>query len=179
MSDFVRGLSITVSDTIAIVSALIAFLSAIYARHSRDAARRANNIAVHNNLRPSRLEVYRSMRDFAHYCCTYPTDWHSNPVPTAGTINLMERIGNFKWEIEQQGPLAMPVVENKIKEMLNNAWKIQRLLDRLAAGRNDPHDRDYETAEDNLDAIVDWFANEQKDLKTIFNPYLLAGIDEH
>jgi len=56
------------ADLLAIAAALVAFLSAQYARHTRDAARRANDISVHNSIRPSRLEVYRSMQDFAHYC---------------------------------------------------------------------------------------------------------------
>lgn len=84
----------------------------------------------------------------------------------------MKQIDSFKWEIEQQGPLAMPTVESKIKEFQNKAWKMQRLLDRLAADQNNPVDRIYQTGEENLDAIVDWFANEEKELKTTFQSYL-------
>src|ERR1039457_5485437 len=101
------------SDLIAIGSALIALLSVVYARHTGNAAqkaneiaRKANDIAVHNSLRPARLEVYRSMMDFAQYCSTYWTHWtleHLGPVK--GTRDLVERIDSFKWEIEQQGPL--------------------------------------------------------------------------
>lgn len=66
----------------------------------------------------------------------------------------------------------MPDVESKIKVFQNKAWQMQRLLDRLDQGRNNPEDRNYQTGEENLDAIVDWFANEQKELKVIFQPYL-------
>lgn len=162
----------SVSDLIAIAAFLVASLSAWYTCDARNAARKANEIAARNSLRPSRLEVYRSMRDFAHYCCTYPTHWHSNPVPVEGTRNLMKQIDSFKWEIEQQGPLAMPTVESKIKEFQNNARKMLRLLDRLAAGRNNPEDRNYQTGEENLDAIIDWFANEEKELQATFQSYL-------
>ena len=84
----------------------------------------------------------------------------------------MERIESFKWEIGQQGPLTLPTVESKIKEFQNKAWQMQRLLDRLAAGQDNPVDRTFQTGKDNLDALVDWFANEEKALKATFQPYL-------
>lgn len=130
------------SDLIAIAAVLIALFSAEYARRSGNAAqkaneiaRKANEIAVRNSLRPARLEVYRSMMDFAQYCSTYWTHWtleHLGPV--IGTRDLVERIDSFKWEIEQQGPLHMPDVETKASEFQRKAWQIQRLLDRLAVG---------------------------------------------
>lgn len=158
------------SDLLAIAAALVAFLSALYARHTRDAARKANEIAIHNILMPLRLEVYRSMQDFAHYCATYRTLWHLGAVK--GTRDLVGRIDSFKWEVEQRGPLAMPSVENKIAEFQRKAWQIQRLLDRLSAGQNNPEDQAYKTGEENMDALVEWFANERKALRATFQPYL-------
>lgn len=158
------------SDLIAIVSAFVALLSALYARHTRDAARRANAIALRNNLRPSRLEVYRSMIDFAHYCSTYWTLVHLGTVKGAG--DLVERINSFKWEIEQQGPLNMPAVEAKASEFQRKAWQMQRLLDRLAVGQNDPEDRAYQSGEENMNGLVEWFANERRELRATFQPYL-------
>lgn len=169
---FLSEFSITISDLIAIAALLVVSLSALYTRDARDVARKANEITAHNNLRPSRLEVYQLMRKFARYCCRYPTIWHNHPVPVQGTQDLMEQIDRFKWEIELLGPLTMPTVESKIKEFQNNAWKIQRQLDRLAAGRDDPVDRNYPTGKDNLDAIVDWFANQEKELRATFQTYL-------
>jgi hypothetical protein len=165
------------SDLIALASFLIALLSALYARHTRDAAReaneiarKANEIAVHDRLRSSRLEVYRSMTAFAHYCSRYRTLWHMKDVN--GTRDLVDRIGNLKWEIEQQGPLQMPEVEAKASEFQRKAWQMQRLLDRLAAGQNNPEDRVYQSGEENIDGLVEWFANESKELRTVFQPYL-------
>lgn len=158
------------SDLIAYAAALVALLSALYARHTRDATRRANDIAVQNGLRPFRLEVYRSMQDFAHYCSTCRTLWHLGAVK--GTRDLVGRIESFKWEIEQQGPLAMPSVEAKVAEFQNKAWQMQRLLDRLAVGQNNPEDRAYQSGEENMDGLVEWFANERKELKATFQPYL-------
>lgn len=66
----------------------------------------------------------------------------------------------------------MPNVEIKISDFRNNALKMQRLLDRLAVGRDIPEDQNYQTGKENLEAIVDWFANEKKELKAIFQPYL-------
>ncbi|TXI16305.1 MAG: hypothetical protein E6Q62_11740 [Nitrosomonas sp.] len=151
------------SDLVAGVALLVAIISAYYARE-------ANVIADRNNLRPSRLNVFRLMLDFADYCVTYRTNLSLGAVK--GTRDLSNQIVNFKWEIEQQGPLAMPDVERKIKVFQNKAWQMQRLLERLNQGRNNPEDWNYQTGEENLDAIVDWFANEQKELKVIFQPYL-------
>ncbi len=172
MPDSLHQIPLSVSDVIAIAALIIAIFSAKFSRDAKISAQKANDIAVHNNLRSSRLEVYRSMLDFAQFCCKYPTKWHENPVPTEGTRNLMQRIDNFKWQIEQQGPLALPLIENKIKEFQNKANQMQILLDRLAANRNEPRDQNYPTAKDNLDAIVDWFATEQQELKNIFSSYI-------
>ena len=158
------------SDLIAYAAALVALLSALYARHTRDAARQANDIAFQNGLRPFRLEVYRSMQDFAHYCSTYRTLWHLGAVK--GTRDLVGRIESFKWEIEHQGPLAMPSVEAKVTEFQKKAWQMQRLLDRLPAGQNNPEDRAYQSGEENMDGLVEWFANERKELNATFQPYL-------
>ena len=64
--------NITFSDVIDIAAFCVA-------ADAQDAARKANEIADRNSLRPPRLEVYRSMQDFAHYCCTYPTFGHGSP----------------------------------------------------------------------------------------------------
>ena len=165
------------SDLIAVVSTLFALLAALYARHARDAARaandiarKANEIAVHGSLRPSRLEVYRSMTAFAHYCSTYRTLLHMRAVN--GTRDLVEKIDSLKWEIEQQGPLHMSDVEAKASEFQRKAWQMQRLLDRLPAGQNNPEDRAYQSGEENMDGLVEWFANEGKELRATFQPYL-------
>lgn len=162
--------TMAVSDLLAGAAALVALLSALYARHTRDAARKANEIAVQNSLRPFRLEVYRSMQDFAHYCSTYQTLWHLGAVK--GTRDLVGKIESFKWEIEQQGPLAMPTVKFKVNEFQNKAWQMQRLLDRLPAGQNNPEDGAYNSGEDNLSGLIEWSAKERKKLKTTFQPYL-------
>lgn len=163
----------TISDLIATAALIVALTSLWYARGSRDAAQKANRIATQNNLRQSRLEVYQLMIRFSDFCGTFYTLWHfDDPSPVKGTRNLVNQIDNFDLEIELLGPLAMPNVEIKISDFRNNAWKMQRLLDRLAAGSNIPEDRNYQTGKENLEAIVDWFANEKKELKAIFQPYL-------
>ena len=161
------------SDLIAYAAALVALLSAWYARNTRDAARKANDIAVQNGLRPFRLEVYRSMTDFAHYCSTYSTMLHIGAVN--GTRDLVEKIDSLKWEIEQQGPLHMPDVETKANEFQRKAWQMQRLLDRLAAGQNNPEDRAYQSGEENMIGLIEWFANERKELRAVFQPYLIEA----
>lgn len=165
-------LDIKISDVIAAIALLISVLSAIYARGQRTAAERANLIAVRESRRPLRLQVFQSMHHFSKYCSQYWTLYHMGEVNRSR--ELMERIDTFKWEIEQHGHLDMPDVEEKAKAFVNGAWKLQRLVDRIANGQNNPHDREYSTAEENVEELVDWFAKENRELKTLFQPYLGA-----
>ncbi len=161
------------SDLIAVASVLAACLAALYARHARDAARKANDLSVFWQHRPLRLAVFQSMAQFAQYCSTYVSLHHMKVVN--GTRDLVARIDTFKWEIEQHGPLGMPEVEAKVQEFVNGAWKMQRLLDRIAGGQNVSLEPVYSTAEENLDAVVDWFAEENRELKTLFREHLAGA----
>lgn len=152
-----------ISILASLLACVIALLSAFYARKSRD-------ISVHQNLRPLRLAVYKSMTEYAHYCSTYRTLQHVKAVE--GTRDLVERIETLKWEIEQYGPLNMPDVEKKALEFQNKGWQLQKVLDRLAGHDNRPLDMQFVTLEDNMHSITNWFAQEQKDLKVMFAKYL-------
>jgi len=145
-------LNIKVSDVIAAIALLISVLSAIYARGQRVAAERANLIAVRESRRPLRLQVFQSMHHFSRYCSTYWTLYHMGQVNRSR--DLTKRIDTFKWEIEQHGHLDMPDVEGKAKDFVNGAWKLQRLVDRIAGGKNNPHDGEYATAEENVEGLV-------------------------
>ncbi|MBI2769529.1 MAG: hypothetical protein HYX47_07895 [Burkholderiales bacterium] len=166
-------LDIKISDVIAVIALLVAVLSAIYARGQSSAAERANVIAIRESRRPLRLQVFQSMHHFSKYCSSYWTMYHMGEVNRSR--ELTERINTFKWEIEQQGHLDMSDVEEKAKAFVNAAWKLQRLVDRVAGGQNEPHDREYATAQENVEALVDWFGKENRDLKTLFQPYLAAA----
>jgi hypothetical protein len=165
--------TLTLTDAIAGGAFLVAILSAIYARGARLAAERANQIATRESLRPLRLQVYRAMHQFAHYCSTYLTLYHLQQVK--GTRDLTDRIDSFKWEIEQHGLLGMPEVDERARQFVNGAWKMQRLIDRMAGGQNNPHDPPYATAQDNLHGLIDWFAEERRGLKELFAPYMSAA----
>lgn len=69
----------------------------------------------------------------------------------------------------------MPDVEEKVKAFVNGAWKLQRLVDRIASGQNNPHDREYATTQENVEGVVDWFAKENRELKALFQSYLGAA----
>jgi hypothetical protein len=160
------------SDLIAFAAVLAACLAALYARHARDAARKANELTTYWQQRPLRLAVFQSMAQFAQYCSTYATMHHMKAVN--GTRDLVARIDTFKWEIEQHGPLAMPEVEAKVDEFVKGAWRMQKLLDRIAGGQNVSLDPVYSTAEDNLNAVGDWFAEQNRELKTLFRDHLVG-----
>lgn len=158
------------SDFLAIAALLVACLAAFYARGARDEARKANQIALQSNRRPLRLAVFQAMAQYSHYCSTYLTLHHMKVVN--GTRDLVERIDSFKWEIEQHGHLDMPDVETKVQEFIGKAWNMQRLLDRIDGGQLQSMDPAYPTAKEHLESLVDWFAQERRELKTLFGPYL-------
>ena len=161
------------SDLLAIAAILIAGLAAFYARGARNVAAKANQITVHESRRPLRLAVFQAMFQFSHYCSTYWTLYHLGAVNKAR--DLVARIDTFKWEIEQHGHLDMPDVEAKGKELISHAWNMQRLIDRIAGGQNESVDRTYATAAENIQGVVEWFANENRELKTLFRPYLAGA----
>lgn len=166
-------ISLSLTDGVALAAALIAVLSAVYSRGAWVAAERANEISTRESLRPLRLQVFQAMSEFSHYCCTYRTMLHIGNVK--GTRDLTDRIDTFEWEIEKSGHLGMPDVEERVRKFVNSAWKMQRLIDRIAGGQNNPHDAPYVTAEENLDALVEWFGRERRELKLLFEPYLSAA----
>lgn len=166
-------ITVSITDLIAIAALLVAILSAIYTRGARDAANRANEISTRESRRPLRLQVFQAMHQFSHYCSTYWTLYHMGEVKRSR--ELTSRIGTFEWEIEQHGHLDMPDVEAKAKQFVLTAWKMQRLIDRIAGGQTEPHDRQYASAEENIEALVDWFAEENRELKTLFQRYLSAA----
>ncbi|MDB9822659.1 hypothetical protein OAC89_03070 [Deltaproteobacteria bacterium] len=159
-----------ISILISLLACVIALLSAYYARKSREIAQEANNISVHQNLRPLRLAVYKLMKEYAHYCSTYRTFQCMKAVE--GTRDLVEHIQSLKWEIDNYGPLNMPDIETKATEFQNKGWQLQRVLDRLAGHENKPHDAEFEALEDDMHGIIDWFATEHKGLKGLFTKYL-------
>lgn len=165
--------TISITDLIAVGALLVAILSAIYARAARDAANRANEISTRESLRPHRLQVFQAMHHFSLYCSKYWTLYHMGEVNRSR--ELTSRIETFEWEIKQHGHLGMPDVEAKVKELVLGAWKMQRLVDRIAGGQTNPHDHQYETAEDNVHGLVEWFAKENGELKALFQPYLSAA----
>ncbi len=158
------------SDLIAMIAVCFAALAAFYARWAATQARKANEIAIQAELKPRRLAVYESVTKFLHFCSTYITMQSLKVVQ--GTRDLVEKIDTFKWEIEQHGPLDMPAVENLIEDAREKAWKLQRLIDRLGGPDAKPVEKGFDTAEDNVDAIIEWFAITEKKLKEKFEPYL-------
>ena len=148
------------SDLIALLSVCIAALAALYARWAAAQAKNANAIAVQAELKPRRLSVFATLKDFLHFCSTYSTMQTLKMVN--GTNELVAKIDSFKWEVEQHGPLDIPEVDDIIKNASSRAWQLQRLLDRLKGPGAKPIDKGFENAEDNLDNIIEWFAAQEK-----------------
>lgn len=161
------------SDLIATAALLIAGVGALYARGARNAAARANEISLHESRRPLRLLVFQAMHQFSHYCATYWTLYCMGEVKRSR--ELTARIDTFKWEIEQHGHLDMPEVDAKVQQLISSAWKMQRLIDRIAGKQTESMDRAYASAEENVQGLVERFAKENSELKALFQPYLTAA----
>ncbi len=70
----------------------------------------------------------------------------------------------------------MPDMEKIIHNSKRKAWQLQRLFDRMAIPNAKPEERGYESAEDNVDDIIDWFAEKEKELLEIFKIYSVIKI---
>ena len=158
------------SDAIALLAAVVAGLSALYARHAARHARRSNQITIQNALRPDRLAVFVALVDFLHFCSKYRTLQSVGNVK--GTNDLMNRLDRFKWEVAQRGPLDMPEVEKVFQEANSRAVQLQRTLAKLGEPGNRRTDPDYIAEEDKLDEFVQWFALKEREAATVFEPYL-------
>jgi hypothetical protein len=158
------------SDFIALLSACIASLAALYARWAATQAAKANAIAVKAELKPRRLSVYGSAKAFFHFCSTYTTMLSLKMMD--GTRDLVARIDAFKWEVEQHGPLDMPEFQILVANACQKAWQLQRLIDRLQGPNATPIEKGHDTAEENIDGLIEWFAAKERELKQIFEPYL-------
>ncbi|MDO9283182.1 MAG: hypothetical protein Q7T88_12455 [Methylotenera sp.] len=155
---------------VSILSALIAVIAILRANEANCLAAEANRIAKHYNLRPIQLNACNLVKDFSHYCTTYRTVFLQKMV--SGTKELMDRRDAFKFEFEKFGPLEMPSVELKVSELLIKAAQLQRALDRSRGSDPKPLDSKYTTLEENIDAIADWFAEDEKTLPSLFKQYL-------
>ena len=121
-------------------------------------------------LRPSRLSVYNETIDFLHFCTCYWT--HHCLGIVKGTNDLTYKIDSFKNSIKSEGPLNMPDVENNAKEVIKKAWRLQRFIDRLSDFNLRKSDQNYYSTKDNIHALIDWFAQQEKDIEKLFEPYL-------
>jgi len=155
---------------VSILSALIAVVAIHRANEANRIAGESNKITRHYNLRPMRLDACNLIREFAHYCTTYRTLYLQKMV--SGTRELMDRRDAFNSKFKAFGPLGMAEAENKVTELSNKAAQLQRTLDRSRSSDPKPLDSKYASLDENIDAIVDWFAEEERGLVSLFNKYL-------
>ena len=158
------------SDLITLAAVGVAILAAIYARRAARHAQRANAITVHNALHPHRLAVFTALVEFLHFCSTYRTLQSVGNVK--GTNDLMTRLDRFKWEVAQHGPLDMPEVEKVTKETTTKACQLQRSLGQLGEPSDSRADAEYFAEEDRMHELLDWFASQEKQAPSVFEPYL-------
>ncbi|KKO45759.1 hypothetical protein WG68_08565 [Arsukibacterium ikkense] len=158
------------SNIIAVLAVVVALLSAVYARQSRLVAEKSNEIAMQQNLRPSRLRAFELMKEHAKFCMNYRTGQVVGIFK--GTNALLDQCDDFRWEIERLGPMEMPDIEELIPQFRGKGVQLQRALDRLNAKHIDATSEEYESAEDSVHAIVDWFSSEEKALNTKFEIFL-------
>ena len=74
--------------------------------------------------------------------------------------------------IEMLGPISIPDFVDIYSSAIANAWNLQRLLDREMGLDPKPIETRYKTIEDNIDGIIDWFAQAKKEVKIVMDPFL-------
>lgn len=121
-------------------------------------------------LRRHRLEVRNVLLAFADFCLTYQA-LHPQTARYR-TRELSAEIGRFKSVLDSLGPLAMPEFAPLLSDIMNHAWNFQRLLDRQNGLNSLSIDRQFQTLEDNLDGMVEWFADVKKRISAEIDPYL-------
>lgn len=161
------------TNIVAIVALIVALLSAVYARQSRQVAEKSNEISIQQNLRPARLKAFELMKTHAKFCMRYRT---AQVVGTfTGTAALLDQCDDFRWELERLGPLEMPDIEALIPEFRGKGIRLQQALDRLNAKSLNSATDEYVSAEDDVHSIVEWFSAEEKALNSKFEKYLTSA----
>lgn len=121
-------------------------------------------------LRPDRLKARNELLAFADFCLKYRT-LHPRRTPDR-TRDLSPEIDTLKATMESLGPLSMPELSPLELDLVAHARNLQRLLDRQSAFDLRPIDRSFKTIEDNIDGIVDWFADVKDRIRKEIDPYL-------
>lgn len=121
-------------------------------------------------IRVPRLEARNLLINFADFCIKYQT-LHPTLSPDR-TQALTSEITRLKDGIEMLGPLSIPSFVDIYSSMVTNAWNMQRLLDRQMGFEPKPIESHFETVDDNIDGIIDWFSQAKIDIKEIIDPYL-------
>jgi len=121
-------------------------------------------------LRPHRLSARNALLSFADFCLTYKT-LHPQTTPDR-THNLSAEIDRLKATLEFLGPLSLPKLAPLQSDLVAHPGNFQRLLDRQAGPDPQPINREFQTIEDNIDGIVDWFADVKERIKKEIDPYL-------
>jgi hypothetical protein len=100
-----------VSDWIALLSAFVAILSALYARHSVQEARRANEIGLHNE----KLKVFKGILDL-------------RAKLSANGINIKEyELFSFYEYVQLSEFYFNKRIYEKVKDYFDDAWEVVKL----------------------------------------------------
>jgi hypothetical protein len=101
------------SDWISIASIFVALLSALYARHAVGEARKANEIALHNE----KLRIYKGVLEI-----------HGLPRSRGVTIKERDLFRHYEY-IPLSEFYFNPGIYEKLKQVFNGAWEIVKLHD--------------------------------------------------
>jgi hypothetical protein len=121
-------------------------------------------------LRPHRLNARNALLEFADFCLTYPT--LHGVAEVNRTRDLTAHIVALQTKIELLGPLSMPELDGLKSAVTATAWNLQRVLDRQRDPEAKPLSSCYATLDENLAALLDWFADIKARIKQQLDPYL-------
>lgn len=121
-------------------------------------------------LHPMRLAVRNALLSFIDLCLSYRTQHRERDLNR--TRELTAALGDLKREVEARGPLSMPELNESYAAIIAHAWSFQRLLDRQRSPDARPIDANYDSVEDNIYNIEDWFAEARGRIITLFESCL-------
>ena len=159
---------------LSLVTAVVAIMDSRKAREiardSNDIAKASNDISRHYNLIPRRLEARRLVLAFVNFCSTFRTRF-GNGIVKSGS-ELLDHRDAFMEEYDALGPLGMPKVEERVSQITGRAVQLQRAIDRTKNRDPKPLDSQYNSLDENLDALVDYFGDQRRELPALFKEYL-------
>ncbi len=118
-------------------------------------------------MRAVNMSAYELVYSYVDFVSKYKTLYVC--IPVVGTRELVSKTETFQERIHLLGPLPIVGLGDKVKELVNHAWKLQRELDRWAGEARKPGNEFEENInEQKASEICTWFFEQKPKVKELF-----------